>query len=250
MQLFFAESGAVWEAYLSDCQIKKANILQSYAYTDEFTEKHIIPNARDFLLDSGAFTFMQKTQTGVDWNEYIKKYADFINRNAIKKYFELDIDSIIGYPQVQRLRDKLEELTGTKPIPVWHSSRGTKEYEELTKRYPYVAIGGLVGFGKGEYSRAYWKYFPYFIKTAHNNGAKIHALGFTSLEGIRKYHFDSVDSTAWITGNRYGFVYFFDGKTMKKKDVPKGHRISNAKAVAQHNFNEWLKFQEYARTHL
>ena len=250
MKLFLAESGGLWEAYFDAKQFAHVYILQSFAYADEFTEKYIIPNAKDFMLDSGAFTFMQNRPTGVDWNEYIERYAAFIERNGIKKFYELDIDSVIGYDKVKQLRVELEKMVGRPSIPVWHSTRGTKEFEALAERYPYVAIGGLVGTGAQEYARKYWRMFPWFIKTAHRYGAKIHALGFTSLDGITKYHFDSVDSTAWTTGNRFGYIYYFDGKTMKKKDVPKGHRIGDAKTAALHNYTEWVKFQRYAETHL
>ena len=249
MRIYLAESGGIWEAYFSEKDFAHAYILQSFYYADEFTEKHIIPNAKDFLLDSGAFTFMQgKGHT--DWNEYLERYADFINRNRIKHFFELDIDSVVGYEEVKRLRRNLERLTGRQPIPVWHNNRGKDEFERHAKEYPYVAIGGLVAVGKAEYARKLWKFFPWFINTAHENGAKIHALGFTSLDGITQYHFDSVDSTAWTTGNRFGFVYKFDGRTMKKIDVPEGYRLNNPKKVALINYTEWIKFQKYAETHL
>lgn len=222
--------------------------LESFYYADSDTER-LLPHFGDFLLDSGAFTFMQgKGRT--DWNEYVERYADFINRNRIKHFFELDIDSVVGYEEVKRLRRNLERLTGRQPIPVWHNSRGKDEFERHAKEYPYVAIGGLVAVGKAEYARKLWKFFPWFINTAHENGAKIHALGFTSLDGITQYHFDSVDSTAWTTGNRFGFVYRFDGATMRKYDVPKGKRINDPKKVALINYTEWIKFQKYADTHL
>lgn len=222
-------------------------ILESFYYADADTER-LLPYYGDFLLDSGAFTFMQgKGHT--DWDEYVERYADFINRNNVQKYFELDIDSVVGYEEVKKLREKLERLTGKQPIPVWHNSRGKDEYIRCAKEYPYVAIGGLVG-GKSEYSRDLWKYFPWFIDTAHSNGAKIHALGFTSLDGITKYHFDSVDSTAWTAGNRFGFIYRFDGATMRKYDVPKGKRINDPKKVALINYIEWIKFQKYAENKL
>ena len=228
----------------------KPYILESFFYADSDTER-LIPHYGDFLLDSGAFTFMQGKGGKVNWDEYVERYADFIKRNHVKKYFELDIDSVVGYDKVLAIRAKLEKLTGVQSIPVWHKSRGKEEYVRHCQEYPYVALGGLVdGAKKGEYARVLWKYFPWFIKTAHDNGAKIHALGFTSLDGIRQYHFDSVDSTAWTTGNRFGFLYFFDGQTMQKKDAPKGHRISDSRAAALHNYTEWIKFQKYAETHL
>ena len=71
-------------------------ILESFYYTDEDTER-LLPYFGDFLLDSGAFTFMQSSKNHVDWEEYIEKYASFINRNKIDKYFELDIDNIVGF---------------------------------------------------------------------------------------------------------------------------------------------------------
>lgn len=186
-----------------------------------------------------------------DWDEYIERYAAFIVRNKIEKYFELDIDSVVGYEKVLQIRTKLEKLTGRQSIPVWHRSRGKDEYIRHCKEYPYVAIGGLVdGAKKGEYARQYWKYFPWFINTAHQNGAKIHALGFTSLEGIETYHFDSVDSTAWTTGNRFGYLYYFDGRTIRKKDAPHNHRIGDPRAAALNNYIEWIKFQKYADKHL
>ena len=225
-------------------------ILESFFYADADTER-LMPYYGDFLLDSGAFTFMQGKGGSPDFDAYAERYADFINRNHVEKYFELDIDSVVGYDRVKLLRAKLERLTGRQSIPVWHKSRGKDEYIGLCKDYPYVAIGGLVdGAKKGEYARALWKYFPWFIRTAHEHGAKIHALGFTSLDGIQQYHFDSVDSTAWTTGNRFGYLYFFDGKTMQKRDAPPGHRIANSRAAALHNYTEWIKFQKYADTHL
>ena len=223
-------------------------ILESFYYADADTER-LMPHFGDFMLDSGAFTFMQGNGGKIVWDEYLELYADFVNRNNVQKFFELDIDSVVGYEEVKRLRTKLERLTGKQPIPVWHNSRGKDEYIRCAKEYPYVAIGGLVG-GKSEYARDLWRFFPWFINTAHENGAKLHALGFTSLDGIMKYHFDSVDSTAWTAGNRFGFIYRFDGRTMQKYDVPKGKRIADAKKAALINYTEWIKFQRYAETHL
>lgn len=251
MQIFLA--GCYSRPWVFD-DIKKTEqgkypyILESFFYIDERFEK-LVPLFGDFLLDSGAFTFMQNSKMDIKWEEYVERYADFINRNNIKKFFELDIDSIVGYEKVKEYRKKLERSTGKQSIPVWHNNRGKDEFVRMCEEYPYVAIGGLVG-GNSEYARKYWKYFPWFINTAHKNKAKIHALGFTSLDGIRQYHFDSVDSTAWTGGNRFGYIYHFNGKTMVKIDCPKGKRLADARKVALINYIEWIKFQKYADTHL
>lgn len=231
----------------ADDLYKDAFILQSFYYASDFTEKTIIPNAKDFLLDSGAFTFMTSSKNkNIDWNEYIKKYAEFINKNNIKKYFELDIDSIVGIEKVLEIRKKLESLTGVKPIPVWHKSRGLERFKQDASEYPYVAIGGIVS---KEITPKEYAAFPSLIAEAHRRGAKIHGLGFTNLEGITKYHFDSVDSTAWVSGNRFGAVYYFNGKTMKKITKKEGQRVKTNQ-VAINNFNEWKKFSKYAERNL
>lgn len=222
-------------------------ILESFFYCDEHTER-LLPLFGDFMLDSGAFTFMQG-RGHTEWEEYAERYSEYIKKHKIEKFFELDIDSVVGYDKVKELRKTIERKTGRQSIPVWHTNRGKDEFVRMCEEYPYVAIGGLVG-GKSEYARKYWKAFPWFITTAHKNGAKIHALGFTSLEGIARYHFDSVDSTAWTTGNRFGYVYYFDGKTMRHKDTPKGMRMSDTRKVAVVNYLEWIKFQKYAERNL
>ena len=68
---------------------------------------------KDIILDSGAFTFMAgKDASNVDWNDYIERYAGFINATGVEHFIELDIDVIVGYKKVKELRNKLIGLTG------------------------------------------------------------------------------------------------------------------------------------------
>lgn len=221
------------------------NILESFYYADEWTIK-TIPLLKNFMLDSGAFTFFTLGKE-VNWNQYIDRYIKFINENKVNKYFELDIDKLVGYPKVLEFRKELERQCPVSPIPVWHKSRGKNDFLSMCEKYNYVAIGGIVS---KEITPKDYVYFPWFINEAHKRKAKIHGLGFTNLEGMRKYHFDSVDSTAWTTGNRFGAVYRFNGRTMVKYSRPEGTRLADAKEVAINNFNEWVKFQKYAEGHL
>lgn len=254
MQLYLAgvwpwRSGGGYDKTVADYH---PYILESFFYADADTER-LIPYFGDFLLDSGAFTFCGTGGFTIDqFDSYLERYADFINRNKIDKFFELDVDSITGYEKVLEYRRKLERLTGKQPIPVWHISRGKDEFIRHCDEFPYVALGGYVAAIKASDPRqkAYVKAYPWFINEAHKRGKKIHGLGFTSLSGLEQYHFDSVDSTAWTTGNRFGYLYWFDGKTMRKKDAPKGHRIGDSRAAALNNFTEWVKYQQYADKHL
>lgn len=233
------------QEYVPD--LSTLSILESFYYADEYTE-WMIPQVKNFMLDSGAFTFMNSHKGKVDWDDYLRRYADFINRNNVQLFYELDIDSVVGYEKVKEMRKWLENQTGKKPIPVWHFSRGKEEFLKMCDEYDYVAFGGILTDGVS--TKKIIQYLPWFINEAHKRGTRIHGLGFTHLEGIKKCHFDSVDSTSWTTGNRFGSIYRFNGTTMEKFDKKEGQRLANSRAVAIHNFNEWAKFQKYARTNL
>lgn len=224
----------------------KPYILESFYYVDEVTEK-LLPFFGDFMLDSGAFSFMENPHWTADWDEYVERYASFIKKNKVKNFLELDIDNVVGYEKVKTLRNRLECLVGQQCIPVWHIGRGKDEFLRMCDEYPYVALGGIVS---GEWSPKAQQMFPWFIKEAHKRGAKIHGLGYTNMNGIKKYHFDSVDSTAWTSGNRFGHIYQFKNGQMLKHSTPKGKRIGKAREVALINYTEWIKFQKYAETNL
>lgn len=232
------------EDRISDCKY----VLESY-YSIKNKDVSLLKNAELFLLDSGAFTFMNsKKEESVDFDSYLDGYIDFINKNDIKYFFELDIDNIVGIEKVEELRKKLEEKTNKKCIPVWHKSRGKQYFINLCKKYDYVAIGGIV---TGEIKPKDYKYFRWFIDTAHSYNCKIHGLGFTNIKGMYEYNFDSVDSTNWNGGRRFGDLYTFNGvelinvKSQAKKNSKRRVKVS-AEEINMHNYYEWLKFQEYA----
>ncbi len=229
---------------------KDFNILESY-YTLRDNEQFmdLLNRCNSFLLDSGAFTFMSGThQEDINWDAYIEEYADCINRWDIKLFFELDIDSIVGIAEVERLRSKLEKLTNKQPIPVWHKTRGKDYFIKMCEEYPYVSIGGIV---TREIPRnIYEKAFPWFINTAHKYGRKIHGLGYTNIQGLHKYNFDSVDSTAWLYGNRGGYLYKFKSNGTLEQIRAEGKGRLKPREAALNNFIEWIKFSKYAEKKL
>lgn len=218
------------------------NILLSFMYPDDEIIR-LIPYFKNFLLDSGAFTFMQGKRHQ-DFGAYTDAYIDFVKKNNIKRFFEMDIDSVIGYDKVKELRKRIEREVGRQPIPVWHVNRGKEEFLRMCDEYKYVAIGGIVGSPP-----TMWRFFPWFIREAHKRGAKIHGLGFTALSALHKYHFDSVDSSSWTSGNKFGMLYHFQNGKMSKINKPPGKRVRPIE-TAIHNFGEWVKFAQWAENHL
>src|SRR5690606_14097818 len=97
-----------------------------------------IKNCKMFLLDSGAFSFMTRSNLRPDFDEYLKKYINFINKYNVQYFFELDIDSVVGLKKVEEYREILERETGKKCIPVWHKSRGKQYFIDMCKEYDYV----------------------------------------------------------------------------------------------------------------
>jgi len=229
-----------------DDELAQIYLLRTFASKEPWFFKYYT-KLKDVILDSGAFTFMAGADVSkIDWDEYIERYAQFIKETGVKHFIELDIDVIVGYEEVKRLRKKLVLLTNRQPIPVWHKTRGKDEFIKMCQEFDYVALGG---FAIKNWTKKDFKYIPWFIKTAHDNKTKIHGLGFTYCKELKKYHFDSVDSSSWTIGNRFGCVSQFRGNgTIKNHARPIGTRIPNEKqlALATHNFNEWLKMQRYA----
>jgi len=224
-------------------------ILESYYYCRKNKIlPQLLPHFGGFLLDSGAFSFMFGAGQ-VDWNKYVDEYAKWVVAHDVKLFLELDVDAIVGLKKVEELRDRLHQRTGKASIPVWHISRGKDYYLRMCEEYKYIAFGGLMSDGVSRQKLE--KSFPWFLNEAHKRGTKVHGLGYTSIAGLHKYHFDSVDSTAWLSGNRGGFLYVFNPKTggMDKIEKQAGQRLKGTDA-AQWNFNEWLKFQKYADKYL
>lgn len=221
---------------------KDMNILTSFAYIKgEKTIKSLIPYFKSFMLDSGAFTFLSKGKN-IDWHAYIDRYASFINEYDIDLFFELDIYSIVGIEETIRLRHELEKKTDKRCIPVWHRCLSKDMFFQMCNEYDYVALGGIA---IKEIRQQEHKIFSWFINEAHKRNTKIHALGYTSIKGLNKYPFDSVDSSTWLmNGARYGAVWNFDGRHMTSRRKPANTRIITSKLVA-HNFSEWVKYGIY-----
>lgn len=216
-------------------------LLESFYYFKAW-QIPLIKQCKMFLLDSGAFTYMNSNKNKkVDWNAYLTQYINFINKYDIKYFFELDIDSVVGLKQVEKFRERLEKETGKKSIPVWHFNRGKEYFIKMCRDYDFVAFGGIIT--DGIKTKDILKYLPWFVKTAHKHDCKIHALGLTC-KGIEKYGVDSADSTSWKSGGLYGHLYKFNGKEMEQIGF-NNKKISDYKKADIHNFNEWVKYQKY-----
>lgn len=240
-------------------QVKPPHVLDSYYYlrkasptTENTIMKYVTSDqCKTFVLDSGAFTYMSQVKSGnkvinVDFDKFVEEYAAFINKWNVQHFFELDVDVVIGLKEVERLRTKLERLTKKKCIPVFHKSRGLDYYYKMCEEYDFIALGGLA---IKDFSNEEKKKLSVFIDIAHKYNTKIHGLGFTNVSLLKKYNFDSVDSTSWLSGSRFGTVYIWDSIKEKFNKVTKPKNMKTIKGfhkvADKKNGKEWVRFGKF-----
>lgn len=214
--------------------IKIPFLLTSYFYLrkkPELLNKFLMVSDQ-ILIDSGAHSFQKGKK--VKWVDYTKQYANFIKHNDSDKivgYFEMDVDNVIGYDNVLKLR-KILENTSKKIIPVWHKNRSIDDFNEICKMYNWVAITGF----KNE--DILDNQYLQFIKVANKYNTKIHCLGFTRVSLMDKIPFYSVDSSTWKQAGNYGEYRKY--KNNKLKIINKKGKFKT-QYLDFYNFKEFLK---------
>lgn len=249
MEIYLSATNGMRQIFENEINLSDVNILESFVSIKTWQIK-FIHQFKNFMLDSGAFTLRKKPN--VNLNDFVQSYIKFINENDVKLFFELDIDNIIGLQQVEEIRKHIETQTKKQTIPVWHPNRGKKYFEMMCDQYEYVSLGGVVNC---DVKRSdYMKTFPWFIDYAHKTNTKIHGLGVTQFSVLKKCHFDSVDSSTWINGGRFGELHLFkQGQIQRFTSVTndtKTRRLKNTKTTDAHNLNEWIKASKWASLYL
>lgn len=245
MKIYLA--GSVGKAELKQMQTEgNRYLLQTYydmrAWKDSKVESYL-NSCEEFLLDSGAFTFMNSGKK-VNWKDYIDSYIEFVNKYDIKQFIELDLDHVVGVEETIRIRQYIEEKTGKQTIPVFHAIRGIDYYKQMCKEYDYIAIAAS-GIVKGidEYVKNP-KTLRQLLRIAHNNSCHVHGLAYTRLNNINNttVPFDSVDSTAWLSGARYGTWYTYKNGHLLQRNM--ANRGIDRQTFNTNNLTCWMQVQK------
>lgn len=209
------------------------------------TVHKMLSSCKEFLLDSGAFTFMNSGKK-VHWKTYVDEYVDFINKYDIKQFFELDLYTLpdVGTEKTIKMRRYIERHTGKRSIPVFHACMGLKMYRELCQEYDYIGIGasGMTDECKWTKNKTL---IQQMVKIANSYGTRVHGLGYTRLSNINRTEipFYSVDSSSWA-GSRFNTRYDVKGNRLTKSRVTRpGERLKDWKQLDLHNLSEWRKMQ-------
>ena len=216
--------------------IKMKYNLMSYFYIKNKIElaKYIRDNSELILIDSGAHSFQFGKK--VDWDQYTEEYAKFIknfDKSNVIGYFEMDVDNIIGYDKVLKLREILESVSD-KIIPVWHPNRGIEEYKKMCQKYSnkIIAIGGFKGTDIKD------EQYIMFLKYAKKYNCKVHCLGMTRTKVLDKIPFDFTDSSSWVQNSIFGRI-------ANKGKISKNYSKNNRGQVFLENYKEGMKMQEH-----
>lgn len=184
--------------------MSKLNVLIAYPYLKNEMLRELAPlvesgNCR-FLLDSGAFSC---DTLGIKIT--VDDYCKFIDSLPVKpwRYFMLDV---VGDPVGTVKNYELMLQRGYKPIPVFTRGSDWQIIEEYYKTTDCIALGGLVSMPLTK-KRA-------FIATAmrHINGRKVHWLGVTNDELVKKFKPYSCDSSSLSSAERFATMKLYMGR--------------------------------------
>ncbi|MCA9496156.1 MAG: hypothetical protein KC589_04390 [Nanoarchaeota archaeon] len=250
MKLFIAAilDGAVNREIFMESEFNLQTFYYMNKYKERMIEEFIKSNGQDnFILDSGAFSMFSGSVKKLNYSylkTYIDKYCDYINYYDIKNFIEMDIDRIIGYETVLKIREYIKNKTNKKPIEVWHTWRGIDEFKKSCKENEWVFVGIKEKVNK-------IKTFQYLIDLAFEYGTKLHILGYTPLYLEKFKNLYSCDSTTWSSGGRYSNVYFFENNKMtmvKKPDNTMRREDTDVYLdLNEHNLRQWIKYQKFLK---
>lgn len=166
------------------------------------------------FLDSGAFSYRVGTskfggnqQSPVD---YFERYLKFVQRYGHRFEFaaEFDVDEYDEHctpEQLEEWRSRLVAAQTTAIIPVWHPNREDASWKAYCQdpRYTHIGFGtGGEVIHHGIQSR--------MVNYAHHCGKTVHGFAQTKiLTTLRYIKFDTIDSTSWKMGERFGQTYIF-----------------------------------------
>ena len=190
-------------------------------------------------VDSGAFSFQMGKRAA--WEEHTEKYVEFISRYTsnpkLVGFFEMDIDILIGYEEVLKLRRILERVSD-KIIPVWHKNRGIENFKLMCEEYSgrIVAVSGFINRDIRD------DQYLLFVKTAWDHNCKIWCLGMSHQQVLDKVPFDYTDSTSWMHEQWYRR---FSTKSGSKRIADEFVRNKNSKPLRCVAYQEGVRKQKY-----
>ena len=201
---------------------------------------YIKTNKIEYLLDSGAFSYMNNPKKTFNLKNHLKQYCYYINEFDIKNFFELDLDIFMSLEEIENVRRKIFLETHKQPIIVFHQERKAAYWTKMCKENAFIAIGGLVT-GNNWYSAEGQRTLLEMCDEAHSYGTLVHGLGFTPLTLLNSHtmFFDTIDSTTWNVTKRGCTAEIGENGNLLKLD---GTNYFSAVEGQEHDLEVWAQF--------
>jgi len=189
-------------------------------FTEEEFETRLSTNQKILFSfkKSGAAQFFTdwSFNKNPDVRKYLDEYIEFIHKykNQLMGYVNLDI---IYNAEESFENQQYMEKHGLRPIPVFHYGEDFKWLEHYIDNYDYIGIGGVAGgitlqqFVNSLGNKA----FEYIARKKPN--IKVHGFAVTSVNLMRRFKWQSCDSTTWLKHAAYGNVMVPSYDPIKRK---------------------------------
>lgn len=153
------------------------------------------------FMDSGAFSaFTKKVEIKLD--DYITFLKEI--KDDLDVYCCLDV---IGDVDATWKNFEKMEKAGLHPLPVYHAGEDPK-YLHRCLEYDYFCLGGMAKDSSSVLRVPFLdRAFTIICGEDGLPKSKVHGLGMTSFELMRRYPFFSVDSTSWVLGAGMGSIF-------------------------------------------
>jgi len=186
----------------------------------------------DLMIDSGVYTIRAKMGFGIHegaqlknlteegkqsliaqgnaqrkkLDEYVKKYCEFLKLadGMYDSAVEMDVDHFLGADVADEYYDWMVNAVDPKLVMrVFHQSYRTWEDWVEWMKNPETAFHCMEG---GIMHRRDPQFYRHYINTAHKYGKRIHVLALTVPDFMKKVPADTVDSSTFVNGGRYGSI--------------------------------------------
>lgn len=278
----FTASKALVDSGIYDILVSFHYLKKNTRFADELLPD-IVKNNGYFMTDSGAFSIyaeILKKEAGEEiyteeyWLPYLEEYVQWLYDHSDYIYVaaNLDLDNIVGRDVVDRWNEKyfkpLEKIMNVVYVVqkdvdnIYNDRSGMKRFKEYLSLHEYVGINNA------------WQDDTLIAASlAKQYKRRLHGFALTSQYTLQQTPFFSHDSTSWLTGDRYGITFEWDGRNFRQYEATKKYirkrkkllslelgidleRLSMDKAYEIHllNLHAWKGLRENylkaCRTHL
>lgn len=228
-----------WPPKVKDEPIKWLTSFHYYRNADYDKIVDGITPAPMIFADSGAFS--AHTQGA---SVSVTEYAEWLLRwkHHFAVYVTLDV---IRDPEATAENQHILEDMGLAPIPVFHTGSPFEVLDGLAERYPYVALGGMVGVP----GPVAMKWAAECFRRTKHTGVQFHGFGQTRRDVMGNLPWYSVDSSSWGKGHRFGTVETWVGNRLVNVPVGKQIRDSATRAAIREAGIDPRNIEDRSRYH-